>query len=58
MNIVQKLRISGSISFDTPIVNIFDNVSRPIFYDDVHVVDKGNEIIAKEIFSLINPLIE
>ena len=38
--------------------NIFDNVSRPIFYDNVHVVDTGNEIIAKEIFSLITPLIE
>ena len=38
--------------------NIFDNTSRPIFYDDVHVVDKGNEIIAREIFSLITPLIK
>lgn len=38
--------------------NIFKNVSRPIFYDDVHVVDAGNEIIAKEMFSLITPLIE
>lgn len=38
--------------------NIFDNVSRPIFYDDVHVVDTGNEIIAKEIFSLITPLVK
>lgn len=38
--------------------NIFDNISRPLFYDDVHVVDKGNEIIAKEIFSLITPLLE
>ncbi len=38
--------------------NIFDNTSRPIFYDDVHVVDKGNEIIAREIFSLITPLLD
>ena len=63
ISILQEMSLSLSILDEhctktADFRNIFDNTSRPIFYDDVHVVDKGNEIIAREIFSIITPLIK
>lgn len=37
---------------------ILDDVNEPIFLDEVHVVDRGNEIIAKELFEEIMILYE
>lgn len=37
--------------------NVFDNVSEPVFYDDAHVTDYGNEIIAQKLFELSLPLV-
>ena len=41
----------------TSLVKVFNNVSEPIYFDDVHVVDHGNEIIAKNLFNEILPFI-
>ena len=37
--------------------NIFDNTKKPVFYDEVHLNDLGNEIIAKKIYEKIIPLV-
>ena len=39
------------------LTGIFDNVSEPIYFDQVHTTDFGNEIIAKRLFELSLPLI-
>jgi len=39
------------------LTNVFENVSKPIYFDNAHVVDEGNRIIAEEIFSKITPII-
>jgi len=31
---------------------VFDDFEEPLFFDDVHVTDKGNEIIAEKLFEL------
>jgi len=36
---------------------IFDNVSEPLYFDDSHVNDAGNEIVAQRLFELSLPLI-
>ena len=36
---------------------IFDDVKGPLYFDDVHVVDKGNEIAANELFKIVLPLL-
>ena len=33
--------------------SVFDDVRGPLYFDDVHVVDKGNEIVADEFFKII-----
>jgi len=38
--------------------NIFDDVREPIYYDIVHVGEKGNEIVANKIYDLVIPLID
>tara|TARA_Y100000590_G_C15739805_1_gene1019853 strand:+ start:1379 stop:2485 length:1107 start_codon:yes stop_codon:yes gene_type:complete len=38
--------------------NELDEIKEPIFYDGGHMIDKGNEIIAKSIFQKIKPIIE
>ena len=37
--------------------NVFDNVNKPIFYDQIHVSDFGNELIANKIYENILPKI-
>lgn len=39
------------------LTNIFDNVMEPLYYDDIHVNDKGNEMIANKLFELTVPMI-
>ena len=38
--------------------NTLDEVKQPIFYDGVHMIDAGYEIIAKAIFQEIKPIID
>ena len=38
--------------------NALDEVKQPIFYDGVHMIDAGYEIIAKAIFQEIKPIID
>ena len=33
--------------------NVFDNVKGPIYYDEGHVTDRGNLIVAKSMFEII-----
>ena len=33
--------------------NVFENTTEPIYYDGGHMIDNGNEIIAKRIFDLL-----
>ena len=40
------------------LTNSFDNNSETIFYDLIHVVDKGNEIIADRIYDEILPILK
>ena len=35
----------------------FKGISEPIFFDEVHVNDKGNGIIANKLFEIIEPYI-
>ena len=37
---------------------VFDNVSDTIYWDQGHIGDKGNEIVAKNFYELISPIIE
>ena len=37
--------------------NIFDGIEDPIFFDQGHMVDLGNEIIAENLYQLIFPII-
>ena len=38
--------------------DVFDIYDEPIFFDDIHVSDLGNKIVAKQIFSHVVPIIE
>ena len=38
--------------------NVLDGISEPIFYDQGHMNDIGNEIIAENLFKLINPILK
>ena len=40
------------------LTNSFDDNSETIFYDLIHVVDKGNEIIADRIYDEILPILK
>jgi hypothetical protein len=46
---LQKLNCKNTADF----TNVFDNVDGPIFYDEGHVTDRGNLIIAKKLFELL-----
>jgi hypothetical protein len=35
------------------LTDAFDGINKPIFYDEVHIADQGNQIIAKKISKLI-----
>jgi len=37
---------------------IFDGFPEPIFFDDIHINDKGNEIIAEKLFELSFPIVK
>ena len=39
------------------LTNIFDNVMEPLYYDELHVNDKGNEIVANKLFELTVPMV-
>jgi hypothetical protein len=45
---------SGTADF----TNVLDGISEPIFYDQGHMNDQGNEIIAEDLFNLINPILK
>jgi len=36
----------------------FDEISEPVFFDDLHMTDFGNEIIAKKLFEISLPIVE
>lgn len=38
--------------------NVFDNIDGPLFYDEAHVLDKGNSIVANRLFEEIYPLVK
>jgi len=35
------------------LTNVFDDINRPIFYDEVHITNEGNQIIAEKISKLV-----
>ena len=35
------------------LTNVFDDINKPIFYDEVHIGDEGNKIIAEKISRLV-----
>ena len=37
--------------------NIYDNIKEPLYFDMVHVSDKGNEIVANKIYDEILPIV-
>ncbi len=37
---------------------IFDGFPEPLFFDDIHTTDKGNEIIAEKLFELSFPIVK
>ena len=39
------------------LTNIFDNVMEPLYYDELHVNDKGHEIVASKLFELTVPMV-
>jgi hypothetical protein len=45
---------SGTADF----TGVLDGISEPIFYDQGHMNDRGNEIIAGNLFDLINPILK
>ena len=45
---------SGTADF----TNVLDGISEPIFYDQGHTNDRGNEIIAEKFFNLLNPILK
>ena len=38
--------------------NVFENTTETLYFDDAHVIDKGNEIVAEKIFELTLPIVE
>ncbi len=62
----ETLAIINSLKFDESsncsstldLRNIFDNTKTPIFYDPGHMNDKGNEIIASQIYENVKLIIE
>ena len=46
---LQKLNCEYTADFR----NVFDNVEGPIYYDEGHVTDRGNLIVAKNMFEII-----
>ena len=36
----------------------FDEILEPVFFDDLHMTDFGNEIIAKKIFERTMPIVK
>jgi len=38
--------------------NVFDNISEPIFYDEGHIGNMGNEIISEKLYELILPILQ
>ena len=37
--------------------NVFDDIKEPIYFDYIHVSDKGHEIIAKRLLELSIPIV-
>ena len=37
--------------------NVFDNISDSIYFDEGHVSDFGNELIAQKIFEVLKPVL-
>ena len=40
------------------VVSVFDGFSGPLFFDDIHITDKGNEVIAEKLFELSFPIVK
>jgi len=36
---------------------VFDGFSEPLFFDDIHITDKGHKIIADKIYEIILPIV-
>jgi len=49
--------LNDSCELTKDLTNIFDGIKEPMYFDYGHVGDKGNKIIAKEIFESILPSI-
>ena len=55
-NVLNELDTTCTMTFD--LRNGFDSYSETIFYDQGHVGDKGNQIIAKQIYTKVLPIIK
>ncbi len=53
---LESLETTCSGTFD--FTGVLDGISEPIFYDQGHMSDRGNEIIAENFFDLINPILK
>lgn len=54
-----QLEILETTCFSTAdFTNALDEISEPIFYDQGHMNDHGNEIIAEKFFNLLNPILK
>jgi len=42
----------------TNLSNVFNGISEPLFSDYAHLVDKGNQIVAKKIFEKTFPVVQ
>jgi len=49
--------LKNTCSVVVNLTNVFDNKKKPVFYDQGHLNDLGNEIIAKKIYENIFPIV-
>ena len=40
------------------LTNVFDSYSEPLYFDDIHVTDKGNKIVAESLFEISYPILK
>ena len=40
------------------LTNVFDSYSEPLYFDDIHVTDKGNNIVAERLFEISYPILK
>lgn len=49
--------VGKSCEYTADLINIFDHVSEPVYFDEGHMVDFGNEIVAQELFEISLPIV-